>query len=60
MVKNLRDKSVVAGDGEGKPHELPVRLLLLLVRIVGDLQAGRIICSSRHPAHPPIRRVLGQ
>jgi hypothetical protein len=27
---------------------------------VGDLQAGRIICSSRHPAHPPIRRVLGQ
>ena len=47
----LRDESVVAGDGEGEAHKLPVRLLLLLVGVVRDLEAGRVVRTCRHPAH---------
>ena len=52
MTRNdLRDKAFTARDREGEPHELPVRLLLLLVCVVRDLEAGRIVCAGRHPEH---------
>ena len=45
---NLRYEGLIAGDGKGEPEELPVSLLLLLVRQVGDLQARGIVGSGRH------------
>ena len=47
----LLDESVVAGDGEREAHKLPVCLLLLLVGVVRDLEAGRVVRTCRHPAH---------
>ena len=48
-INDLRDKAFTARDREGEPHELPVRLLLLLVGVVRDLEAGRIVGAGRHP-----------
>ncbi len=38
-------------DWQAKSEELPVRLLLLLVGGVADLQAGRVVRARRHPGH---------
>ena len=52
----LGDEAAAAGDGEGQSHELPVRLLLLLVGVVRDLQAGRVVRPWKQEIIPELRR----